>query len=88
MTWRIVVAAATSEDLIDALDQPDLMPCRTLDTPKLGFVFTGQGAQWYAMGRELVTGNAIFQRTLSTADNHLRALGAPWSLMGWLLLIQ
>lgn len=84
LNWRIVIVGATSKELIDALEQPDLTPCRALDAPpRLGFVFTGQGAQWHAMGRELVTGNSVFQRTLLAADNHLRDLGASWSLMGW-----
>ena len=83
LNWRMVIAAATSDELIDALGKHDLSPCRALDTPRLGFVFTGQGAQWHAMGRELVNGNPTFQRTLLAANNHLRVLGASWSLHGW-----
>lgn len=50
---------------------------------QLGFVFTGQGAQWHAMGRELygVNGYAVYKAALERADRCIRKLGSPWSLI-------
>lgn len=52
-------------------------------SPRLGFVFTGQGAQWYAMGRQLIEQNDFFKNTLAECENVLRALpDAPsWSIL-------
>jgi acyl transferase domain-containing protein/NADPH:quinone reductase-like Zn-dependent oxidoreductase len=44
-------------------------------------VFTGQGAQWYAMGRELITTYPVFGASIKEADAILKDLGADWSLM-------
>lgn len=44
------------------------------------FVFTGQGPQWWAMGRELLAGHAGFRETLSECDTLFRAWG-KWSLL-------
>ncbi|KAH9895432.1 putative polyketide synthase [Xylariomycetidae sp. FL2044] len=67
---------------IQALDTPRFKPGRrSADTPRIGMVFTGQGAQWYAMGRELLTSYPIFRRSIEEAEAHLRDLGADWSLM-------
>jgi hypothetical protein len=49
--------------------------------PKLGFVFTGQGAQWHAMGRELLH-IPQFKSSLQEADNHFRSFGSKWSIFG------
>ncbi|RAK95330.1 lovastatin nonaketide synthase [Aspergillus ibericus CBS 121593] len=51
--------------------------------PRLGFVFTGQGAQWYAMGRQLIEQSPIFLQTLQRADQVLKALpdGPKWSVV-------
>ena len=49
--------------------------------PKIAFVFTGQGAQWYAMGRELLM-YPTFTESLKRAEKHLRLLGCEWSLTG------
>ena len=51
-------------------------------TRGLAFVFTGQGAQWYAMGRELIAVYPAFGHSLETTDLCLRELGACWSLLG------
>ncbi|EKG19785.1 Beta-ketoacyl synthase [Macrophomina phaseolina MS6] len=42
--------------------------------PRLGFVFTGQGAQWHAMGRELLDKSPLFQQTLERCDAVLQTL--------------
>ncbi|KAJ4345482.1 uncharacterized protein N0V89_011614 [Didymosphaeria variabile] len=46
--------------------------------PRLGFVFTGQGAQWFGMGRELML-YPVFAESVKRADKHLRSLRCPWS---------
>ncbi|OAR00925.1 hypothetical protein LLEC1_00625 [Akanthomyces lecanii] len=52
-------------------------------SPRLGFVFTGQGAQWYAMGRQLIEQSAFFRSTLTECENVLKSLpDAPsWSIL-------
>ncbi|KAJ6784017.1 hypothetical protein PWT90_00304 [Aphanocladium album] len=52
-------------------------------SPRLGFVFTGQGAQWYAMGRQLIQENEYFKNSLRDCESVLRTLpDAPsWSIL-------
>ncbi|KAJ5266789.1 polyketide synthase [Penicillium angulare] len=54
------------------------------DTPvtKLGFVFTGQGAQWPGMGSKLLEEYAVFRSTITYLDSVLDALSTrpPWSI--------
>ncbi|KAL8994704.1 MAG: hypothetical protein Q9169_005389 [Polycauliona sp. 2 TL-2023] len=64
-----------------ALDSPQFRSVRTSGKPRLGFVFTGQGAQWHAMGRELIGEYPIFEASLKNADLYLHELGAEWSLL-------
>ena len=45
------------------------------------FVFTGQGAQWYAVGLGLLH-YQVYQFSLKNADQYLRSLGCDWSLLG------
>ncbi|KAH8655375.1 type I polyketide synthase [Xylariales sp. PMI_506] len=49
--------------------------------PRIGFVFNGQGAQWHAMGRELIVAYPEFKASLERADQTLREYGADWSLI-------
>ncbi|KAI8931497.1 hypothetical protein NX059_011163 [Plenodomus lindquistii] len=52
--------------------------------PRISFIFTGQGAQWWAMGRELLH-YPVFKKTLLHCDTIVRNLGSDWSLMEELL---
>jgi len=44
------------------------------------FVFTGQGPQWWGMGRELLEREPLFRDVVSQIDRHIFALGG-WSLL-------
>ncbi|KAL8737325.1 MAG: hypothetical protein Q9181_001781 [Wetmoreana brouardii] len=69
------------DDAKNALGSPQFKSVRTSRPPRIGFVFTGQGAQWHAMGRELISGYPTFRESLEDADLCLCRLGAEWSLL-------
>ncbi|HEX5873800.1 MAG TPA: type I polyketide synthase, partial [Pyrinomonadaceae bacterium] len=50
-------------------------------TPRAGFVFSGQGAQWWAMGRELLTTSRGFAQTIEEIDALLRRHTNDWRLL-------
>ncbi|RDL31344.1 Uncharacterized protein BP5553_09553 [Venustampulla echinocandica] len=82
LPWKVAVSAASGSELIRKLSSSTVIPLRSFDKPRIGFVFTGQGAQWNAMGRELLQCYPIFTATITAADNCLVSLGAHWSLVG------
>ena len=79
---RIAIVASDTDSLTAKLGTFGAPPPRATKPPKLGFVFTGQGANWHAMGRELLHSFPLFFSTIMLADRHLTRLGAPWSLVG------
>lgn len=85
--WRSYYLSNSLDDLAQKLatDSSLLKPVRTRGVPNIGFVFTGQGAQWYAMGRELLT-FSTFKESLESASRYMQELGSPWSLYGKLLI--
>ncbi|KAI4116766.1 MAG: hypothetical protein LQ345_002869 [Seirophora villosa] len=80
LEWRAVALASSIKELITALESEDIHLSRGLKVPSLGFVFTGQGAQWPAMGLELLD-YPVFASAMEQADACLRSLGAEWSLL-------
>ncbi|KAK6196628.1 putative secondary metabolism biosynthetic enzyme [Pestalotiopsis sp. IQ-011] len=44
------------------------------ESPKVVMVFTGQGAQWPLMGRELLQSNAAFRASIQSLDQHLQTI--------------
>ncbi|KAL9094755.1 MAG: hypothetical protein Q9165_003026, partial [Trypethelium subeluteriae] len=70
------------EQVVQCLDAPQFKPVRLPGdkVPRIGMVFTGQGAQWYAMGRELIEAYPLFRSALQEAERYLREFGADWSL--------
>ena len=44
--WRLAISATTQFATVAAL-QEAVSPIRSSREPRIGFVFTGQGAQWY-----------------------------------------
>ncbi|KAF4951264.1 hypothetical protein FSARC_12963, partial [Fusarium sarcochroum] len=79
-SWTVTPQAVDMEELIESLGSKELKPALSRAAPRLGFVFNGQGAQWFAMGRELMGAYPVFDQCLDKADNHLQSIGCKWSL--------
>nr|WP_239470693.1 type I polyketide synthase [Archangium violaceum] len=85
---RLTVVGSTREALVDhlgaflrgeprpAISYREAAPRR----PKVVFVFSGQGSQWPAMGRELLRVSPVFRSTLEACDRAMRA-HVDWSLL-------
>ena len=87
---RLSIVASSNEDALEKLDafiegeaRPAMYAGRasTHDPKKLTFVFSGQGPQWWAMGRELLLHDGVFRSVIEECDGLFRSHGAPWSLM-------
>ena len=79
-SWRSYVICDSLDSLQEKLKSGVSEPVRATGSPNLGYVFTGQGAQWHAMGRELMCyrnfKNSIYESTIC-----LLQLGCSWSLI-------
>jgi acyl transferase domain-containing protein len=82
MQWRAAISASSSFELIESLNSGKITPSRETEAPRIGFIFTGQGAQWNAMGRELYEQYPIFKASLDACDKCLASFGAPFSIVG------
>ncbi len=74
-------------DLLRASLQTSVTPKRS---PPVLYAFTGQGAQWAAMGAALINSCQIFAGTIESLDMHLSTIKNPpmWRLKGkWISLI-
>lgn len=85
--YRLAIQASTTFELLDTLDIMKLKPSQAITQPRVGFCFTGQGAQWYAMGRSLLRSYQRYKDTLIRAQACLRDLGATWFLIGAALVL-
>lgn len=79
--WVQAFPASSVDDLMNALRGGKRVSTRRAEAPRIGFVFTGQGAQWHAMGRELIDAYPVFGGTMQQADDFLKTRGCPWSLI-------
>ncbi len=67
-----------------ALDEPAFVfQKKSTETPKIAFVFTGQGAQWSRMGKSLVENFPVASLLLKHLDDVLQSTPnpPPWSLL-------
>jgi acyl transferase domain-containing protein len=80
--WKSYCLASSVDELAQTLSKAGGIPkpVRRVVVPQVGFVFTGQGAQWYAMGRELFV-YPIFTKRIEEADTYFKSLGSSWTLM-------
>lgn len=82
LQWRVAISTASSFELIEALNSGKVTPVRETEPLRIGFIFTGQGAQWNAMGRELYEQYPVFASTIDACDSQLASFGATFSLLG------
>lgn len=82
LSFKVAIPARASAELIPALASSDTVLSRSTKEPRIGFVFTGQGAQWHAMGRELLDAYPVFAATMEKIDRYLADIGAEFSLIG------
>lgn len=82
LPWKSYVTASSISELCEKLTSTSFStPVRSSSTskPRLAFVFTGQGAQWFAMGKGLEVFPA-FKSSMDASEHMLRRLGCTWSL--------
>ena len=80
LSWRsfaIVGSLAALQEMSGKLSRP--VRCSTV--AKLGYVFTGQGAQYAGMARELLR-FPVFRNSLHQSEMFIGQLGCRWSLTG------
>ena len=85
---RLTIAGRNKSDMLDSLQaylQDETRPGMSYRIAsgkkrKLGFIFSGQGPQWYAMGRELIATSSVFKETILKIEAHFAEL-ADWSLL-------
>ncbi|KAI1288683.1 hypothetical protein F5Y03DRAFT_80798 [Xylaria venustula] len=75
--WRHAVVASSIDELASSWANENSRPTKAVAPCHVSFVFTGQGAQWFAMGRELAA-YKVFAASLQESSAVLTKLGSPW----------
>ena len=80
LPWRSFIVINSTTTLLD-LEKQTSKSKRAFSGRNLGFIFTGQGAQWPEMGRELFV-FPVFRNSIEEAEIVFHSLGSQWSLRG------
>jgi hypothetical protein len=81
LAWKSYAVANSFSDLKNLKDHISQAERSTNEELNLGFVFTGQGAQWPGMGKKLFN-YAAFKESVRLSEESLRKLGCYWNLRG------
>ena len=84
--WKAAISATSANDIIEKLNG-EVEFFMSSKKPIIGFVFTGQGAQWCGMGRELLGSYPVFRRTMERIGAQMTSIGAPFNLLGEPLIL-
>ncbi|KAJ5503703.1 Acyl transferase/acyl hydrolase/lysophospholipase [Penicillium fimorum] len=77
--WKAAVVGDAMEGLAASLSQ-NVKAKSALRSPTLGFVFTGQGAQWAGMGKELLEVYPVFKMSILGIDRFLNEIDAHFTV--------
>ncbi|KAL9089978.1 MAG: hypothetical protein Q9165_005507 [Trypethelium subeluteriae] len=83
LSWRSFTIVESLSDL-ENLATKMSKPVRSKLNPKLGYVFTGQGAQYAAMSETLLQ-FPVFRDSLRKSEMYLNQMGCQWFLIDELL---
>lgn len=75
--YRAALPAAERPTLVESLrafGSMEQAAASSLETPKVLFVYTGMGPQWWAMGRQLYRSNRTFQSAVEECDSAFREI--------------
>jgi acyl transferase domain-containing protein/NADPH:quinone reductase-like Zn-dependent oxidoreductase/surfactin synthase thioesterase subunit/ubiquinone/menaquinone biosynthesis C-methylase UbiE len=86
--FRLSVVAESKEELAESLQiylngetLNEISENRALETKdKIVFIFSGQGPQWFAMGRQLLESEPLFRENIEKLEKML-SVHADWSLV-------
>ncbi|KAK5999186.1 Highly reducing polyketide synthase alt5 [Cladobotryum mycophilum] len=76
--WKSFVTASTLSELAQSLEAVP-KTVRSSQTTPIAFVFTGQGAQWWAMGRELCVYD-VYRDSIRASSQYMQRFGSAWAL--------
>ncbi len=86
-THRLAVATRSKAELHEKLQayltgetRPGLSVGKAQSPGKIGFIFSGQGPQWYAMGQQLLQSSLPFRAIIERIDALFQPM-ANWSLL-------
>lgn len=81
---RIALVSSDIDDLVSQLlmaSSGPVPPREKKNSSRIAFVFSGQGAQYAEMGRQLLQSRPVFFRALERARAHLSRMGCKWDLV-------
>lgn len=78
--WRGSLIAGHASELIEKLENVKTKVLRARGPISIAYVFTGQGAQYPTMSRELFI-YSVFRESMTQASQFFASLGATWSLL-------
>lgn len=76
--WRHAVVASSVDELEQRWREDSIQAVTTKSHPNFAFIFTGQGAQWHAMGQELIM-YVVYANSVKESATCLASLGCPWN---------
>ena len=84
---RLTLAASSAEEFAAKLEafangeaRPGMVSGQVEKMRRLAFVFSGQGPQWWAMGRQLLAHEPVFRQKIEECDRLLRQW-SRWSVL-------
>lgn len=81
LQWKTYVVASSPNQLAETLknEESPALIAQSSRQPRIGFIFTGQGAQWPRMGMDLMA-YPVFRESVAAADRYLQEVcQCPWS---------
>ncbi len=81
LSWKATCFAENGLDLCERLESLKRDGAvRSMGEPRVGFVFTGQGAQWPGMGVALLE-RTVFGDSMAASARYLKECGCKWDLI-------